>query len=64
MKNNELIVKCIKAIKGLTKGKIYEVSVIRKANDSLLNFFIKDDNGQYNEFKSDNFQIVDCYVEL
>lgn len=65
MKNNEFKVKCINdLVDGITKGQIYDVSVIRKRNDKLLNYFLKDDYGQYNEFKSDRFEVVDCYIEI
>lgn len=65
MKNNELKVKCINdLVDGLSKGKIYDVTVIRKRNDGLLSFWLKDDYGQYTEFKSDRFEIIECYIEL
>lgn len=65
MNNNELKVKCVNdLVDGISKGLIYDVSVVRKREDGLLGYFIKDDYGQYNEFKSNRFEIVECYIEI
>lgn len=65
MNNNELTVKCIcDNTKGVTKGMIYSVSVVRKLNDKSLSYNIKDDYGHYTDYVSDIFSIVDCYIEI
>lgn len=65
MKVNQFIVKCISdSVDGLTRGKIYNILVIKKRNDELLSYFLKDDYGIYTEYRSDRFEIVDCYVEV
>lgn len=65
MNNNEFIVKCIDdLVDGISKNKLYNVSTIRKHSNGSLSYFIKDDYGQYNEFLSKRFEIIECYIEV
>lgn len=49
---------------GLSKLKVYGVSVIRMDSNGSLVFYIKDDNGQYNEYNSKHFEVMECYIEI
>ncbi|MBS4893768.1 MAG: hypothetical protein KHZ90_08335 [Veillonella parvula] len=54
-----LIVKCIDdMVDGISKGKIYNVVEIIK-HDNKLSYWLKDDYGVFNEFKSDRFEILE-----
>lgn len=65
MNNNKMFVKCIvESVDGLSKMKLYEVSVVRANSQGSLVYYLKDDNEQYNEYHSKFFEIVECYIEL
>lgn len=65
MINNKMIVKYISESRdGLSKLKVYNVSVIRMDSNGSLVYYIKDDNGQYNEYSSKHFEVMECYIEI
>lgn len=60
-----LIVECIDdLVDGLSKNRLYKVFHIKKRKDGKLSYFLFDDYGLYNEFRSDRFRIEECNISL
>ena len=59
-----LIVKCVNdLVDGLSKNRLYKVINVKLREDGSLSYFLFDDYGHYNEFKSDRFRIEDYIRE-
>ena len=60
-----LIVECIDdLVDGLSKHRLYKVINTRLREDGKLSYFLFDDYGLYNEFRSDRFRIEECNISL
>ncbi|MGL6184831.1 MAG: hypothetical protein ACRC1T_05570 [Clostridium chrysemydis] len=53
------VVKCINdLVDGISEGNTYNVEDVIE-HDNELSYWIKDDYGVFNEFKSDRFEVIE-----